>query len=193
MTSGIYQIRCNPTGKVYIGSSCRIEKRWREHELHLIAGTHVNPHLQAAWNKYGSASFELVIIEECGKETIRLREQQILDAADWSNLLNVSKGASGGNTLSAEQAEQARLRRSEMNKKMWEARRANGWSMSDEQRDQIGRSVAGKKRPQHVVDALINSHKGKPSPLRGTTHSEEVKKKRSEALKEYHRKKRNPE
>jgi group I intron endonuclease len=144
MTSGIYQIRCNPTGKVYIGSSCRIEKRWREHELHLIAGTHVNPHLQAAWNKYGSDSFELVIIEECGKETIRLREQQILDAADWSNLLNVSKGASGGNTLSAEQAELARQRRVEMNKKMWEERRANGWSMSEDQRRQIGEWSKGR-------------------------------------------------
>jgi len=192
VTSGIYQIRCNPTGKVYIGSSCRIEKRWREHELHLIAGTHVNPHLQAAWNKYGAASFELVIIEECGKETIRLREQQILDVADWSNLLNVSKGASGGNTLSAEQAEQARQRRVEMNKKMWEARRANGWAMSDEQRKLISQSTKGKKQPQHVVDARTKHRKGLPSPLRGTTHSEEVKKKRSEALKEYHRKKRNP-
>jgi group I intron endonuclease len=189
VTSGIYKIRCNPTGKAYIGSSCRIEKRWREHELHLIAGTHVNPHLQSAWNKYGSDAFELLIVEQCSKESIRQREQQILDESDWSQLLNVSRSASGGLTLSDEQMELARQRRIDANKKMWAERKANGWQMSDEQRKLIGSSSTGKKRPQHVIDALVESRKGKPSPLKGTTHSDDVKKKRSDSLKEYHKNK----
>lgn len=31
MTSGIYQIRCTITGKIYLGSSKNIEHRWHQH------------------------------------------------------------------------------------------------------------------------------------------------------------------
>lgn len=144
MTSGIYQIRCNPTGKVYIGSSCRIEKRWREHELHLIAGTHVNPHLQSAWNKHGKDQFEFSVLEECDKSQIRLREQDILDKADKTRLMNVSKHASGGDTLTNEQKAARSLARSERNRQMWQERKEAGWSMSDEQRKKIGEWSKGR-------------------------------------------------
>lgn len=77
-----------------------------------------------------------------------------------------------------------------MNKKMWEERRAAGWKVSDESKALRSQALSGKNRPQHVIDALVDSHKGKPSPLRGTKHSDDVKKRRSDALKEYHRKKR---
>lgn len=190
MTIGIYQIRCNPTGKVYIGSSCRIEKRWREHELHLIAGTHVNAHLQSSWNKYGSESFAFDIIEECSKDNLRIREQIILENADWTTLMNVSRNASGGNTLTDQQIEAARQRRIEANKKMWEERKASGWKPSSTSKELISKKLSGKKRPQHVIDALVASRKGIPSPLKGTTHSDDVKKRRSDSLKEYYRKKR---
>ena len=156
----------------------------------MIAGTHVNPHLQSAWNKHGKEQFEFSVLEECDKSQIRLREQDILDKADKAALLNVSKHASGGDTLSDTQKAERSLARSEMNKKMWEERRAAGWKMSDESSALTSQSLAGKKRPQHVIDALTASHKGKPSPLKGTTHSDEVKKRRSDSLKEYHRKKR---
>jgi hypothetical protein len=61
--SGVYQIRCIPTGKIYIGSAVDLRARWDKHRRSLCRGNHRNAHLQAAWNKYGEASFEFSVLE----------------------------------------------------------------------------------------------------------------------------------
>jgi group I intron endonuclease len=62
-TSGIYAISSLLNKKVYIGYSKNIEKRWTVHKSKLNKGTHVNRHLQSAWNIYDKKSFSFVIIE----------------------------------------------------------------------------------------------------------------------------------
>lgn len=59
--SGIYQILCKPTGKVYIGSAVWIAKRKRHHREALLAGKHHSQYLQKAWDKYGPEAFEFSI------------------------------------------------------------------------------------------------------------------------------------
>src|SRR5689334_10397216 len=51
--SGIYQIRCVRTGKIYVGSAVNLRARWDFHRRALAINQHHNPHLQAAWNLYG--------------------------------------------------------------------------------------------------------------------------------------------
>lgn len=63
--SGIYIIRNIHNGKVYIGQSQNVDYRIRMHKCLLNNNKHYNPHLQAAWNKYGSTSFEISILELC--------------------------------------------------------------------------------------------------------------------------------
>lgn len=46
--SGIYQILCKPTGKVYVGSAVWIAKRKRHHREALLAGKHHSQYLQKA-------------------------------------------------------------------------------------------------------------------------------------------------
>lgn len=62
-TSGIYQILCVPTGKVYIGSTKNLAYRWKRHAQLLRLQRHENSYLQHAWNKYGASAFEFTVIE----------------------------------------------------------------------------------------------------------------------------------
>ena len=50
----------------YYGSTCNIKKRLSEHLSALIRGTHVNKHMQAAYNKYND--FEMYPVFVCSKE-----------------------------------------------------------------------------------------------------------------------------
>lgn len=61
--SGIYQIKNNINGKVYVGSATNFSKRWGTHIGLLRKGTHHSRHLQRAYNKYGEDSFSFSVIE----------------------------------------------------------------------------------------------------------------------------------
>lgn len=78
-TSGIYEIVCTENGRRYIGSAVNIDKRWRGHVLQLNEKRHHSRHLQRAWNKYGQAAFVFVVLEECMKGELILREQHYID------------------------------------------------------------------------------------------------------------------
>ncbi len=69
--SGIYRITNCVNNKVYIGKSIDIfNKRWPYHKALLNNGTHVNKHLQNAWNKYGEENFDFSIVLECNREEL---------------------------------------------------------------------------------------------------------------------------
>jgi group I intron endonuclease len=80
MNSGIYAIINSANGKVYIGSSSNIKRRWKEHRTYLTSGTHKNQHLQSSYNKYGTQSFSFVVMEACESETLTEREQFWMDS-----------------------------------------------------------------------------------------------------------------
>ena len=62
---GIYKIVNRVTGQCYVGQSQRVKKRLKEHFRLLRWGKHTNPHLQNAYNKYGSDAFYGAIEVEC--------------------------------------------------------------------------------------------------------------------------------
>jgi len=76
---GVYKIECRPNGRVYVGSSKRIYRRWSEHRAALRRNRHHCRHLQRAWNVYGESQFTFLILEECGHEELELREQFHVD------------------------------------------------------------------------------------------------------------------
>ena len=80
--SGVYIIKNSVNGKVYIGASRDIYNRLCMHKWKLRTNTHVNEHLQNAFNKYGESAFTFETFEECDEEVIYSQENY------WCNMLN---------------------------------------------------------------------------------------------------------
>lgn len=73
MSVGIYKIQNQINGKIYIGQSVHIERRWQEH---CRASAHSL--IAKAIHKYGKENFTFEIIEECATDDLdRLEEQYI--------------------------------------------------------------------------------------------------------------------
>lgn len=60
---------------MYIGQSKNIKKRWHDHLQNLRQGTHINRHMQSAFQKYGESAFSFSVIEECDTSLLNEREQ----------------------------------------------------------------------------------------------------------------------
>jgi group I intron endonuclease len=90
--SGIYKLKCLPSGAFYIGSAFNFRTRWREHTRLLNQKRHVNKKLQAAWNKYGADSFTFTVLIRCDKSEVLRYEQIWMDKLQPT--LNISKNAS---------------------------------------------------------------------------------------------------
>lgn len=77
--SGIYKISNLINKKIYIGSSCNLQKRKTSHFNNLLKNKHHSMYLQRAYNKYGKDSFIFEVIEFCTKESLKNREQFYID------------------------------------------------------------------------------------------------------------------
>ena len=74
MTCGIYIIKNVKDGKMYVGKSVNIEKRWVEHIRALKRGDHGNNYLQHVFNLFGIDIFKHATIKECEKEDLNKKE-----------------------------------------------------------------------------------------------------------------------
>ena len=65
---GVYKITNIINGKVYIGESLNIERRWDEHKLELENGTHHSFKLQNDYNEYGKNNFIFEVLKEIDED-----------------------------------------------------------------------------------------------------------------------------
>ncbi|NCB03839.1 MAG: hypothetical protein EOM67_17040 [Spirochaetia bacterium] len=70
---GIYKITNKVNGKMYIGKSIDIERRWAE-ELN----GQVNEHLRRSFSKYGIQNFDFSVIELCKEEELDEKEMKYI-------------------------------------------------------------------------------------------------------------------
>lgn len=83
---GIYCITNRETGKIYIGSSVNMQKRFSSHRQDLRHGVHTNPYLQNSWSKYGEAAFDFSVIEVVSsRDDLTKTEQVYLDGFESYN------------------------------------------------------------------------------------------------------------
>lgn len=85
LSSGVYQILCVPTGKIYIGSSVNLRERWNRHRRTLRRGNHRNAHLQHAWNRYGEDNFVFSVLEFVKPSNLLRAEQAWIDKTDCAD------------------------------------------------------------------------------------------------------------
>lgn len=95
--SGIYAVVNSVNGKRYYGSSANVWSRKRQHFHKLRSGCHHNAHLQSAWDLYGEASFEFLLIEIVAVEDLLQVEQSYLDRnSDGYNVSQCAESAARG-------------------------------------------------------------------------------------------------
>lgn len=117
MSSGIYAIKNRVNGKVYIGQTINLERRWIAHKSDLRLGRHDNDYLQKAWTKHGEEVFEFSVLEECKISSLTEREQYWMDALQALNRdhgYNLAPAA--GSMLGYRFTEEQKLRLSEVYK-----------------------------------------------------------------------------
>jgi len=140
--SGIYAILNDANGKMYIGSAVDIKRRWIRHVHRLRLGTHTNPILQAAWNKYGESTFSFAVLEEVSDRIWLMVREQL-----WLNDVKPWNRENGYNILPTAES---RL----------------GHRMSEEQKKKLSvttrRAKLGKPLSKEHRAALSKGHQGKP-------------------------------
>jgi group I intron endonuclease len=117
---GIYKIQNKLNGKIYVGQSVDIERRWKEHISDAKNENKLrnyNMTIHKAFRKYGIENFTFEVLELCEKEELDNREKYWIITLDT---LNKEKGyniASGGQEcipLKGENHSQAKLTQSEV-------------------------------------------------------------------------------
>jgi group I intron endonuclease len=188
--SGIYKITNTINQKIYVGSAVNLQARFNLHKTNLRANNHHSKKLQNSWNKYGSDFFIFSVIELVEKDILIAKEQY------YFNLLNPF-GANGYNTATVAGSSLGTKRSDEKKEKI---RIASGSRKhTEESKRKISASKKGvpsnidrKTMLAHIAILSINRTGKKQSPehcaktrvaMLGKKHSEETKKRMSEAQK----------
>jgi len=180
--SGIYKILCEPTGKIYVGSAAWLAKRKRHHREAFLAGTHENPYLQRAWNKYGPDAFAYSVLEYCEKEKLTEREQHYIDT------LGAAKRDCGFNLCPIAYSNLGRTFGPEMRAKISAAKKGKPGTLSVVQIEELRERMKGNtfrlgiKHTPESCEQMSKTRKGGPGNP-GYRHTDEAKKKMSEVHK----------
>ena len=153
MSCGVHEIFNSVSGKIYIGSSIDVENRLRVHKRKLVRGSHINNHLQNAWNKYGVAAFHFFQIEECKPPELLEKEQFWMDACraySGSRGYNICPVA--GNCLGRKLTAESRRKISESHK---------GKVLSDEHKQKLSVAGTGHVVANETREKIGNAHRGK--------------------------------
>jgi group I intron endonuclease len=170
MTCGVYAIKNKLDGKMYIGSSKKIERRFNSHKYKLKRGIHDNDHLQNAWATYGAESFEFIVLAQYPAEGLFGREQEWIDlhkTLDREFGYNKTK-AIPGSYFSEETRE--KMSKAKKGGKLSEEHKRNigerskGRTMSPEARQKISearKKHTGFKMSDETKKKMSESHKGR--------------------------------
>ncbi len=191
----IYKIENSLNGKVYIGQSIEVHRRWYKHKDALRKNAHRSNHLQKAWNFYSDETIWVFsIIDLCNpdKEIMRQREQYWMDlfqSFDENHGYNMSPAACSLRGFTFNLSPETRKKISEIRKGKKMGPR------SEEYRRKLSEAQKGKtKTPEHCK-AISEAKKGKKmgprseahrkalsDKMKGRTFTEEWRKKISAAL-----------
>ena len=203
MTTGIYNITNLVNGKVYIGASKNIEKRW---------GAHRNGHSDLAkeFQTFGLENFKFEILLECPEDMLCQWERDMIclyDADDPEKGYNCKNDRPY--SLKRTEALKGRKLSEETKRKISEAKKGRvAWNKglkniySEEMRRKMSESHKGhkhteeskRKMRERIVSEetrrkISKAFKGRTAWNKGIPQSDETKRKKSETMKEIWRKK----
>ncbi|WP_063845930.1 DUF2087 domain-containing protein [Paenibacillus sp. FJAT-27812] len=77
---GVYQIKNNANGKIFVGGSTNLDALWGKEQFVLNMDTHSNRELQKEWKQFGGENFSFLILETVKLEQkIRYDYKDVLD------------------------------------------------------------------------------------------------------------------
>ena len=109
--SGVY-VFTSPSGGQYVGSAVDLDKRRSEHLRALRRGTHCNPALQKAFDKYGERNIKFDILMRCERQEVVAKEQHFIDSL--KPRYNIARVA--GSALGIKRTDEQNARRSAISK-----------------------------------------------------------------------------
>jgi len=155
-TVGIYKITCIPNGKIYVGSSVDVHRRWGLHRTDLNTGKNNNKYLLRAFEKYGKESFMWEVIEECSQNILWEREQYYLDTLQPFN----EKGYNSARVVKAPMT--GKKHTLEDRQRMSIIQKARNYKHTDEWKKANSLRHKGKKRSEEWCANLRSKMKGRP-------------------------------
>jgi group I intron endonuclease len=165
---GVYAIVNKVDGKLYVGSSKDLRRRWRNHLRELQSSKHSNDHLQRAFSKYGEDAFEFRILQDvASEEELIPAEQYWLDFTrcyDRRYGYNIDPAADRS-VISFETAAKisarirGRVRSEETRAKMRAA--SVGRTFSEETRAKLSAANSGKTLPAETRTKISEALKGR--------------------------------
>ena len=146
---GIYKITNLVNGKVYVGQSIDIEKRWMEHKY-----SHTRLSLIGrALHKYGIDSFSFEVVCECDKSELNDKEQEYIAKYDCMHPNGYNLKSGGGQCV---------VYSEESKRKMSESQKLHtGWHHTEETKKKIGDAHRGRKRPVESVEKMRKALTGR--------------------------------
>lgn len=212
--SGIYRILNNANGKLYVGSAVNFNRRFCRHKRLLNANEHPNQYLQNAWLKYGESGFNFAILQHVeNKADLIANEQNWLDwfkcydRKIGYNICRVANNRTGVLHSAETRAKLSASNKGRVKSPEWQAKitaavtgkkrnpevgkahseRLKGRKLSDETRANMAKGQTGRRHSLESRLARSVILKGKPfnNPKKDPKHSEETKRKISEARIKY--------
>ncbi|MFF2885402.1 DUF2087 domain-containing protein [Paenibacillus sp. NPDC057967] len=88
---GVYGIKNNENGRMFIGASTNMDGLWNKEQFILDLGSHMNKKLQQEWKQFGREAFAYLILETVKtEEDIRYDYRDVYDA-EGKELANVAR------------------------------------------------------------------------------------------------------
>ena len=140
---GIYSITNLVNGKIYVGQSKNIHKRFQYHLKRLRYKNHANRHLQSAWDKYGAEKFQFAVIEDAEHsiESLDILEKR------WIEFYHASNRAQGYNKTYG-----CKFGKIHPDSIAQTVKKLRLKTISPEQRKKISQTLMGRVQPQNLID-----------------------------------------
>lgn len=156
---GVYKFTNVVTGKVYVGSSYNIARRYQDHFNGLLKNKSPLTRVQNSFNKHGFANFYFSILEIVDKSEELLKREQY-----WIDFYDSTHQDKGYNIRKIPNSNKGFKQSLETKERISKA--LIGRVCSEETKKKIGNSVRGGKRSEECRKKMSMAKLGKPSSRR---------------------------